>query len=228
MDPVNQDNPAEPVVNEPAAAEPVVEAEAKPSETPKAEETQPKKVNITDHHTGDNYDLSPQEVVDLAQWALMENSKQRETKDAPPVEDVTTETRIEKLEKQIKDSETKSRNEKQGQVIMTKINDAAGKYDLTKEGGPLTEKIKMMTLLKLNNNPRLDPATVFAEETKSYMDIFEKRNDKKIANDKVQGAMNSTLRGGAMPVVDTSKKYTADDLKGQGSRAALTAFLKQS
>ena len=163
----------------------------------------------------------------MAQFALMENSK-KQTDEKEPVEEQTSDQKLEKLENKIKDMETKTRNEKQGQIIIDKLNTAASKFDLTKEGGPLTDKIKMMTLLKLNQNPRLDPATVFAEETKSYMDIFESRDIKKIANDKVKGAMDSTLRGGAMPAVDTSREYTAKDLEGQGSREAMRLFLENS
>jgi hypothetical protein len=225
-------NEAVPVVaDNPAPAEKAAEAvptEAEPKEQPKAEETQPKTVNIVDLNTGDGYDLSPQEVVDLAQYAIMENSKKK-TKDDEPKADQTDSQKLEDLTNKIKNMETTARNEKQGQIILDKINTAASKFELTKDGGPLTEKIKMMALVKLNQNPRLDPAAVFAEETKSYMDIFKAQTTKKIANEKVQGAMdNSTLRGGAMPVVDTSREYKAADLKGQGSQEAMRLFLENS
>jgi len=178
-----------------------------------------------DAETGEEFDFTAEQVVELAQYGLSEHSKKKKG-EKPKEEELSMDDKYNELKQQIVNMETRTKNEKQGQLVLNILSKSAEKFDLTKDGGPLTDKIKMMTLLRLNQNPRLDPAVLFAEETKSYMEILEKMNGKQIANDKVRGALTGTLRGGSIPAIDTNKKYTVKDLKGSGSREAMRLFLE--
>ena len=141
--------------------------------------------------------------------------------------DETTEERVERLENQLKKRDETDRKDKQASQVMTEINKCASKFDLTKDGSVFAENIKLLTLVRVNQNPRLNISEVFANETKKVMDELEARSKKTDATSKVQDAIDGgSMRGGSMPAVDTSKKYTPDDLLHSGSQEAMRKFLE--
>lgn len=156
----------------------------------------------------------------------MKNTELNKEEETKPKEDVSLQEQLDKLKEEISQKEKIAGNKERGQQIINTINKAAQDFELTRDNGPFAEKIKMNTLIRLNQNPRLDPAVAFAEETKSYMEILEKMNEKNVANDKVKGAIGGSLRGGSMPAIDTNKKWTAQDLKTSDSLEAMRLFIE--
>jgi len=204
-----------------------VEAEAKPKQEEAKEEPKPaaKTIQITNPKDGQTYDLTPQEVIDLATHGLMSAT------DEPKKEeklDETTEERVDRLEKDLKSRDDQAKRDKQATAVMTEINNCAQKFDLTKSNGTFADNVKLLTLVRVNQNPRLNIAEVFAQETKKIMDELENRGKKVDATNAVKDSMEGgSMRSGSLPSIDTSKEYGAKDLLGTGSREAMRKFLEQ-
>ncbi len=184
--------------------------------------------------------FEPHEAYSLMQHALMILHKDKESvkndnnnNDGNDSNDGNDDPmiRINKLEEHIKGMETKVKQDKQNQAILTAIDRSLSKFDLTKNGNPISNKIKVLALAKLQYNPRNNIEELIASEVKDFMEIFEEKNkdleDIRKSNAKVATAVSGIVTGaGGVPVVDTEKKFTPKDLQGTASREAMEIVLK--
>lgn len=220
--------------NEEAKGEVEVKEEVKPKqEEVKSkqeevkEEVKPvaKTIQITNPKDGQIYDLTPQEVIDLATHGLMSSTDEPKKMEKL---DETTEERVDRLEKDLKQRDDLAKSDKQAAAVMNEINSCAQKFALTKEGGTFSDNVKLLTLVRVNQNPRLNIAETFAQETKKIMDELEDRTKKTDATKAVKDSMEGgSMRSGSLPTIDTSKEYGPKDLLGTGSREAMRKFLEQ-
>lgn len=165
------------------------------------------------------------------QHGLLGLHKDKEPDNKEPKDELTDSERITGLESQIKNMETKSKQDQQNQAILSATNRSLDKFDLTKNGNLITKKIRILGLARLQHNPRAKIEELIAEEVKDFMEIFDEQGKEleniRKANAKVAAAVTGVVTGpGGIPVVDKEKKFTPEDLRGTASREALRMVLE--
>jgi len=139
-------------------------------------------------------------------------------------------TDLEKLQEefnQFKQSvQAKDQQATTNQILHQKIQSSVAKDDAA-----LAELVSSLALAKHIINPRVDLASHFDDSLKQLTDrdktVMDRADEKILANSKVRASLEGISRGdGGVPVLDSEKKWTAEDVKTGASRQALAELLE--
>lgn len=183
---------------------------------------------------GTTRNVQAKELLQLAQFGAMkvEEIQNKSDKDEPEVKDeeLTSEERLKKAEEKLAQMEQKEKQKEAVNEINTALVTARRDHDKTKESEKLHNLISLVTLAKVNINPRLDYKTTYKESLADVLEYVnenvESEKEKGRANNKVRNSMMGVQRGSDSPALDKDKKFTPDDIRSNASRRALQEFLE--
>lgn len=176
------------------------------------------------------------EIIELARYGYTKLEEEANpTEDVQQVSDdeLTTEERLKKAEEKLQQFELKNKQQEETNKMYTALNKARQTNSIAKENDKFHNLISVATLAKVNINPRLDYETAYKETLADALSVMEEvKEQDKNKNINTTYLKNSTMgiqRGGeGGSLIDTTKKFSVEDLKSGASRSALREFLDRS
>jgi hypothetical protein len=186
---------------------------------------------------GTQLSLSPKEIYEAAMWGLnkmLDEDKEPEKPNSKEKEEGDPEeptAKISKLEATIEQMQQERIAERELNNLNQQLNTQINKWDITKESPRLAKKISILVAARMQNNPKLDLSTVFAEEVADFMEEEkskkERAKEKETATKLVGANVSGLSKGGSgIPSIDADKPFNADDLKTNRSREAFRKYLE--
>ena len=220
-----------------------MEPEVKPAVTPEANKDTETKATETketsDYFTlplpdGSTHNVTSKELVNLAQFGLTQLQEQRtnKTKKEEVVEEeLDTEGKVSKLERELQELRDSAKNEKELNVINSTLLNANSRNTVLKERPKLAAVVNTVALAQYNQNPRIDLAQWHDKTANIINDLIneavEAEKTKLRNTGKISAITNSTNRGSGTPILDKTKEFKADDVRTGASRKAFASFLEE-
>lgn len=180
---------------------------------------------------GSTHNVTPKELLNLAQYGMTELQKAREAKQAPEPEELDVEGKVSKLERELQELRDERKNETELNQINSTLAAANAKNSILKDEPKLSAIVNAVALSQYNNNPRISLDQWHDQAAKLINEIItsrvEKEKEKLNANNKVRSLVNATNRSGTGATLDGAKKYKGSDIQDGTSKRALMGFLSQ-
>jgi len=212
----------------PTDPEPTKETKTETTTEPESTtESDPNKATIAvQGPDGKVYNVTPTEAQTLLQMGLSKHFDDLNPKETPDTEEMSD---IEKLQKEFNDFKQQVQAKEQQMTTNQVLHQKIQQHNI--EDKSLSELVSTLALAKHIINPRIDLSSHFDDSLKQLTQreksITEKLNEKILANSKVRASLEGIARGeGGVPVLDSEKKWTADDVKSGASRQALAELLE--
>ena len=150
-----------------------------------------------------------------------------------PVEDeeLDTEGKVSKLERELQELRDSAKNDKELQAINSTLLVANSKSTVLKERPKLAAVVNTVALAQYNQNPRISLDQWHDKTAQVINDLVNEAVETektKIKNTgKISAITNSTNRSSGNPILDKTKEFKADDVRTGASRKAFASFLEQ-
>lgn len=217
-----------PAATLPAATPPAV---TPPAATPAKEE--PKEIQYYSLPVveGEPWNVTANELFQLAQLGANSIAEKQKKGSNTPESDSEPEDEIVTLRREVRELKQGREQEQTFNQINQTLHTENQKYDATKEDPELAALINAAALAQYNMNPRIPLATYHSRLFKiveaKIAKGLEKEKEKTIATRRIGSIVNTTQRGSAVPAVEKTKEFKAEDVKTGASRRALQGFLQQ-
>mgnify|MGYP001601933115 CR=1 FL=1 len=178
---------------------------------------------------GSSQNVTSKELISLAQFGATKLQEQRNK----PVEDeeLDTEGKVSKLERELQELRDSAKNDKELQAINSTLLVANSKSTVLKERPKLAAVVNTVALAQYNQNPRISLDQWHDKTAQVINDLVNEAVETektKIKNTgKISAITNSTNRSSGNPILDKTKEFKADDVRTGASRKAFASFLEQ-
>ena len=186
--------------------------------------------------------LSVEELGNLASFGYMQLKKGKESNtgsntgsntssNTSSSEPLSTEDQVVQLQKQIAELKNERTTESNTLKMKQELHQASQQFDGTKSDSEYANSVAVETLALISMNPRLTTQqaykTVYDLRERQFTKRLEAEKSKSNGNRKVQAMVDGIQRGGGTsPNVDTTKKYTPDDVRKGVARRTLQEMLE--
>jgi hypothetical protein len=200
------------------------------------QESTPRTVKIQGFD-GTEYDLTAENVLELAKHGLQGLQTKPEPKPEPepePEPELTIEQlqkRIDKQNEEFSNYKLETQKEKQLNTFKSELQTAINSFDLLKEYPEIRDSVQIEAVAKVSNNPRLSMLNAVKQVVENRMEFMKKiATNSTHANTKVNAKLTQVMSGsGGMAELEPEKKFTKDDVNSGKSRDdvrdALTALM---
>jgi hypothetical protein len=168
-----------------------------------------------------------QEGIDVFKKKYEENEERKKIED----ENRTPDEEVAKLRQEVANLKADRQADKEKTAIKQTLIEEADKYDLAKVGPKTRNLIELSALIGANQNKGQPISTAYANSVAQIKEALEEINQhneaSKSTNNKVVATIAGGQRGGgSVPTVDTSKEFTAKDVRSGKARDALAEILR--
>lgn len=225
------DNVAAPAATAEVKPEAPVEVEEQaPTEAPDKASPQTVKFKPND---GTEHDLSSADAYYLMNlgYESLSASKPSEPEKEEPAEDLTTDERLDKVNREFTEYREEQAGKERNQHTLSQLEGLVTKAEFLKENPEFTDTVKLNALVRQQAGDKRSLQAVFADELKRVQDVTKTVEQKILNKLKVNGKAwakinNLPAAGGGMPQLQTEHKFTAADVKSGRSKGDLQAIIE--
>ena len=202
--------------------------------------------------SGKEYDLSKEQLVEVARYGLTtlekettepeEKEEEKEEKEEDKLDEndyigqlKLLNKRIEELQKDREKDKEERKKEKQAdkemrdqQALLNALDTESEKYEELRKDKDLKALIHKAVYAEIIGGNKNSVADIYKQETDKLFKYLPKKEDNpKYADTKIAAMLQQITRGGSgIPNIDAEKKFTPEDVKSGKSKEALIAFLE--